>query len=188
MLSVTGQCSLFLCPSEADFLLNDIEPLVLALQEIGFISQKIKTNETNNFYTGVRFLDYIAYMGCAPAIQFEASEAKRDFCHIKIHQYETAKLIINQKQSIAPLCPNCKKPISNWPNRSENKTPSQISCDGCNTTSDTEAFNWRKLAGYAQLFIEITDIFPREAIPQQILFDRLSGIYDVDWVYFYSCH
>jgi hypothetical protein len=43
------------------------------------------------------------------------------------------------------------------------------------------------MAGYAQLFIEITDIFPREAIPQQILLDKLASITDVEWLYFYSC-
>jgi len=43
------------------------------------------------------------------------------------------------------------------------------------------------MAGYAQLFIEITDIFPKEAIPQQLLLDKLSDITNVDWQYFYSC-
>jgi hypothetical protein len=43
------------------------------------------------------------------------------------------------------------------------------------------------MAGYARLFIEITDIFPKEAIPQQLLLDKLSAIARTDWQYFYSC-
>ena len=180
-----AECSLFLCPERHDYTAKDIPALITALQEIGFIADVLDTQETNNsYFIGDRFLDYIAYMGCSPNIQFESSENNDNFCFIKIHSYESEKLISSQKQSRDPHCPSCKKPLKDW---RSNKHGSQLHCKSCNTHSNIEDFNWRKMAGYAQLFIEISDVFPKEAIPQQILLNKLTGICKVDWSYFYSC-
>ncbi len=183
MNSSTSTCALYLCPGQQDFTLRDISTFVTQLQQNGLISEAI-TERENSFFAGQRFLDYVAYMGCSPAIQFEASDTSKNFCHIKIHQYDTAKLIVSQKQSRAPHCPNCNRPVKDW---LHNKTEETIRCNLCNTTANIGDFNWRKMAGYARVFIEITDIFPKEAIPQQILLDKLTGICKTDWLYFYSC-
>jgi hypothetical protein len=184
MNTSTGQCSLFLHPGQFNFTLKDLSPFIASLQKIGLLAQRINSSDDNNYFIGDRFLEYIAYMGCSPAIQFEASENKSEFCHVKIHHYESAKLIFSQQHSRAPLCPNCNKAVTNW---HANKTESQIFCKQCNTTSHIDAFNWRKMAGYAQIFIEITDVFPKEAIPQQLLLNKLNEFFDVKWQYFYAC-
>ncbi len=179
------QCSLYLCPEQAAFKITPLPTLITALQEIALISKQINPQKANHHYfIGDRYLDYIAYLGCAPAIQFEANEDNNKFCFIKIHQHQTATLIYSQKQSKAPQCPHCKKPVKEWENTI---TASTIHCGQCHSTASIEDFNWRKMAGYAQLFIEITDIFPKEAIPQQLLLDKLSNISNVDWHYFFSC-
>ena len=180
-----GKCSLYLCPQQPDFTVTDISTLVTALQEIDLISEKINTQkDKHHYFSGDKFLDYIAYMGCAPAIQFEASDDNEIFCFIKIHRYNSAKLIFSQAQSRAPHCPNCNKPVHDW---QHNNSSSTIHCDQCNTTSGIDKFNWRKMAGFAKLLIEITDIFPKEALPQQLLMNQLSSISKTDWQYFYSC-
>ena len=185
MNSVHGNCSLYLHPEQPDFTVTDIPSLVTRLQEIGLISDKISTQAgKHHYFSGSKFLDYIAYMGCAPAIQFEASDDKENFCFIKLHHYDSAKLIHSQVQSRAPHCPACKKPVPDW---QHDKTATTIHCASCNSSSNIEKFDWRKMAGFARLFIEITDIFPKEAIPQQILLDRLSSTTGTDWQYFYSC-
>jgi len=185
MNSTHGLCSLYLCPAQATFNVTDLPAFIKALQEIGLIAQKINPQQKKqHYFTGKKYLDYIAYMGCAPAIQFEASDNDKNFCFIKIHQQATAKLIHSQKQSRAPHCPNCNKPVKNW---QQTKTDSSIRCEQCHISSNIEKFNWRKMAGYAQLFIEITDIFPKEAIPQQVLLKKLAAITDTEWQYFYSC-
>ena len=178
-----SQCSLYLHPAH-NFNFKEITPLITELQKFNLISQAINKQGEHDYFTGDKFLDYITYMGCAPTIQFEASENSSNFCFIKIHHYRSAKLIHDQKQARAPHCPNCKKPVKNW---QDTKSATTIRCDQCGETSNIENYNWRKMAGYAQLFIEITDIFPKEAIPQQILLDKLTGITGVEWVYFYSC-
>jgi len=185
MTSARGQNSLYLHPKPADFTVDDLPAFIHALKSIGLIAQKIDTSKTEQqYFTGEKYLDYIAYMGCAPSIQFEASDDKKNFCFIKIHQLPGPQLIHSQKQARAPHCPHCNKPVKNWQDK---KTESTIHCDPCDTTSNIDNFDWRKMAGYAQLFIEISDIFPREAIPQQSLLDKLADITDVDWLYFYHC-
>lgn len=180
-----ANCSLYLCPVDHSFSTRSMPSLILALQQIGFIAERIETQEIDQHYlTGNKFLDHIAYMGCAPAIQFEASEDNSPFCFIKIHDYKSTKLIYSQQQSRNPHCPKCKKTLKKW---HSNLTGSQIHCDQCDTTSSIEDLNWRKMAGYARLFIEITDIFPKEAMPQQSLLQKLAEITDTDWAFFYSC-
>lgn len=190
MNSPYGQCSLFLYPQQVKTkppepaLLPELALLIESLKEIDFIAGPIDKPQANSFYSGEKFLDYIAYLGCAPAIQFAASDNNDNYCYIKIHNYDTKKLIASQKLSRAPHCPHCNKAVNHW---ADNKTASTIRCDSCHTSSNIEAFNWRKMAGYAHLFIEITDIFPKEAIPQQCLLDKLAIITDTEWTYFYSC-
>jgi len=176
---------MYLCPAQHDFKIDNLLSFVEKIRDIKFISKKIETLQANNNYmTGDSFLEYISYMGCSPAIQFEPDENNKEFCHIKIHQYETAKLIVSNKQARAPHCPVCEKPVKNW---QQKKSDAGIYCDHCNNSSNIEAFNWRKMAGYAQLYIEITDIFPKEAVPQQTLLDKLTAITNVKWLYFYCC-
>ena len=122
--------------------------------------------------------------GATPAIQFEASAGNEHFCFIRIHRYDNARLIVSQKQARAPHCPHCNKPVKNW---QASKTEETIHCNQCNSSANIENFDWRKMAGYGRMFIEITDIFPKEAIPQQVLLKRLADITGVAWVYFYSC-
>lgn len=185
MSSTHAKCSLYLCPKQPDFSVTDIPGLVTALQEIGLISQKINLSDSHHqYFCGDRYLDHIAYMGCAPAIQFQASDDNDNFCFIKIHQHDSAKLIHSQTQSRAPHCPACQKPVKDW---TDSKTSSTIRCSHCYATSNIEKFNWRKMAGFARLFIEITDVFPKEAVPQQLLLDKLLSISKTDWLYFYSC-
>ena len=187
------QCSLYLHPAQAVFQQEDFSALVLALQNTGFIAKKMPSVEgedtrkktQQHYFTGDNFLNYIAYMGCAPNIQFEANASSQAFCHIKIHQYKHPKLIYSKAQLRAPQCPQCKKVVNNW---LQNINASSLHCDNCDSQSNIEDFHWRKMAGYAQLFIEITDIFPGEAIPQPSLLNALQRITNTSWLHFYSCH
>ncbi len=178
-----GQCSLYLHSDSSNYTAQDITALLIELQNIHLISNKIKEHDTH-YHAGENFLDYIAYMGCAPAIQFETSEDNKKFCYIKVHFYQDKKLISSKVQAKPPQCPTCKKPVKNW---QEVVTEKSLFCENCNSMANIEEYNWRRMGGYAQLFIEITDIFPKEAIPQQSLLDKLSKITHSNWQYFYSC-
>lgn len=184
MSTTTAKCALFLSPAEKDFIITDPEEFIGKLQDIGLIAEKLP-DQINAFYTGQRYLDHIAYMGCSPAIQFEASKKSNDFCHVIIHHYDKPELLVSQTQTRAPHCPNCSKPIKDW---QDMLTDDTINCGLCHTVSNFGELNWRKMAGYARVFIEITDIFPKEATPQQTLLKLLSDACDTEWLYFYNCH
>jgi len=184
MSTKTAKCALFLSPVQKDFIITDPEKFVATLQDIGLIANELP-DQRNAFYTGQRYLDHIAYMGCSPAIQFEASKNSHDFCHVIIHHYDRPQLLVSQEQTRAPHCPNCSKPIKNW---QDMLTDDTINCSFCHTVSNIGELNWRKMAGYARVFIEITDIFPKEAIPQQTLLKLLNDACHTEWHYFYSCH
>jgi DNA-directed RNA polymerase subunit RPC12/RpoP len=179
-------CSLYLHPQASVFSITELTSLITRLSDIELISQPIKNrpDDKNSFYVGNKYLAYITYMGCSPAIKFEEDENSAQFCHIKIHQYDTAKLIVNQTQKRAPHCPRCHQAVTKW---QDSKTDTTIRCDHCKTTSSIEDFDWRKMAGTARLFIEVTDIFPKEAIPQPALLEKLAELTDTKWTYFYSC-
>jgi len=179
------KCSLFLHPEKQSTRSSPalITAIITALKNIGLIANPIN-NQENHFYTGDAYLDHIAYLGCAPHIQFKASDRNENFCFIKIRHYNQKQLIVSQIQAKPPQCPECKKSIKNW---SDIIIDTKLFCEHCKTPSNIEDYNWRKMGGYAQLFIEITDIFPKEAIPQPLLLDELSKITQTDWQYFYSC-
>ena len=189
MSSTFAECSLYLSPVDASYNISDLPAFISDLQDTGFISGAVNEQADDAFYTGERFLEHIAYMGCSPAVQFEPCEDGDSFCHIRLHQFKDAILIVSQKQSRAPHCPSCKKPVKSFDLRHQgiDDTPAQITCESCNTSAATADFNWRKMGGYARTFIELTDIFPKEAIPQQSFIDKLSAISGTRWHYFYSC-
>ena len=188
MSSTYAECSLFLSPVDIEFRFGELHTFLSALRDTGFISGPIDEH-ANTFYTGDGFLENIAYMGCSPAVQFEASDDSDSFCHIRLHQYDEPVLITSRKQSRSPQCPRCNKPVRsfNLDNQGERATPERISCESCGQASPTTEFNWRKMGGCARAFIEVTDIFPKEAVPQQSFLGKLRDITQSDWHYFYSC-
>jgi hypothetical protein len=44
----------------------------------------------------------------------------------------------------------------------------------------------RKTGGFSKLFIEITNIFPKEALPNDQLLMRLASLTLSEWSWFYS--
>ncbi len=180
MSALFEQCSLYLHPENN--LTLKTSSLISELEKIGLIAKPI--NE-KHFYIGENYLNYIAYMGCAPAIKFEANDNNESFCFIKIHHYEQKKLIVSKTQKKTPQCPECKKPVKNW---EKIITDRSLFCKICNSTAHIEEYNWRKMGGFAQQFIEITDVFPKEAIPQPSLLGKLYNITESNWSYFYSCN
>lgn len=197
MTKPLSNASLILYPDDTLWQPEQSEAVVATLQQKKFIADKIK-DKNQSFYVGDKFLEQIAFMGCAPNIEFVARENNSKFCFVHIINLTSPQLFHSTKQARAPHCPLCKKAETNWQqtinktgenrvDKISNKAQSEIHCNQCNNTSPIETFNWRKSAGYARFFIEIFDIYPREAIPQQAFLDSLKMLHPVDWQYFYYC-
>jgi len=159
----------------------EISGLIKILRSIGLIEKKIPDTE-NSFYAGSRFLNIITFLGCSPSIQFTATADNPNYCFIRLIDSRTIKMIHTRKQARAPQCPHCNKPLEQW---HELAIDSPWRCPDCKQTSSAHEFNWKHTAGIARLFIEISDIYPKEAIPQPILLERLASETGVEWGYFY---
>lgn len=174
--------SLFLFPKDVDWNC-ELTSLVSTLNDIGLINEKIP-DTANDFFAGEQFLNHIAFLGCAPAIGFNATEDKPEFCFIRLISSDEARLIHTKTQVRAPHCPHCKKSLKQW---QELDASEPWLCPHCQQSANAYDYDWRRSAGFARIFIEITDIYPKEAIPQSSLLDKLAALTHVQWDYFYYC-
>ena len=174
--------ALFLYPKIPDWTIDSSE-ILGALDTLGFIDNSLP-DKSDCFYAGDQFLSHITFLGCAPNIQFTPTEDKSDFCFIRLINSNEVKMIHTLSMSRSPRCPDCKQSLKNWQDFPI-KTPWQ--CPHCSLEANPYEYNWQRTAGFARLFIEITDIYPKEAIPQPSLLDKLASLTQVEWDYFYFC-
>ena len=180
MNAFTSNASLVLYPLDPDWTPDNPEVLIKFLQEIRFSGESLNKNE-NSFLVGEKFLDQISFMGCSPNIQFDNENDDGKFTFIRITTTSDITALTG-KHSFAPHCPQCKKPEKNW---RELLQQNQLECSNCLQTSNAWLYNWRKSAGFARCFIEITDIYPKEAIPQTMLLESLENRFQIPWGYFF---
>jgi len=179
---------LVLCPDEPSWTPPDDESLEQLLQSIQFIGAPY--NGDMQFFAGERFLDLIALMGCSPGIKLEPGDDDQAFCYIRLIPGTESIEFHGGDQTHAPRCPQCRSAVTGWKSKincwQENGTGTPWSCEACGHKAAPWHYNWRKSAGFGRCFIEISNIFPKEAIPQQQLLDALNSHYGVSWHYFYQ--
>lgn len=157
----------------------DSAPLLDACQRLALTGDAIDPGQ--RYYAGERFLDHITFLGCAPHIQFtEQSDGSR-FTHIIIHQCEQP-VLFHGCHSRPPHCPRCNKASPVWRQHMENP---HWPCHHCGQVSAATSWHWRKTAGYARSLIEITEVYPKEALPQPALLAALQQHTGLAWDYFY---
>ena len=178
---------LVLCPDEPDWTPPDDESLEQLLQSIHFIGEPF--NGDMQFLAGERFLDLIALMGCSPGIRLEP-EDDQAFCYIRLIPGTESIEFHGGDRTHAPRCPHCRSALADWESKiscwQENSAGTPWSCETCGHEAAPWDYNWRKSAGFGRCFIKISNIFPKEAIPQQQLLDALHSHYGVSWHYFYQ--
>lgn len=180
MNAFTTNASLVVFPTDPNWVPDDPEALIIFLQETGLAGESLNKNG-HRFLVGEKFLDHISFMGCSPNVKLDNEDGDGQFTFIRITTTE-ASTALTGKHSFAPHCPHCKKPEKNW---RELLTDNQLTCSHCQQTSNAWHYNWRKSAGFARCFIEITDIYPKEAIPQPSLLASLEKKFQVAWSYFF---
>ena len=174
--------ALYLYPTIPDWHCEP-ETITSTLDAIGLIADAIP-DKPNCFFTGSQFLNLITFLGCAPTIQFDATHDRAEFCFIRLISTDDIKLIKTSSLSRPPHCPHCKKAVKRWQDYS---TETAWECPHCANTAPAYDYDWRRTAGFARIFIEITDIYPKEAIPQPSFLKNLATHTSVDWDYFYYC-
>ena len=177
--------SLFLCPELPDARYPEITAIVKLLKNKGLIDQQ---QDNDSYLCGENFTQLITFMGCSPYLVFEPPADGTDkYCHIYIRQYPNIQLFTGQ-QTAPPRCPECRFRIADWKNRLKDWTARPTSswhCPECGNTSHAYQLDWRQSGGAGQLFIEIKNIFPGEAVPVDSLLKDLQDLSGLKWRYFY---
>ena len=177
---------LVLCPVDPQWAVPETADLVEKLRSTGFINKAL--DGQNHFLAGDKFLDYIAFMGCSPDIQLEPEDNGKPFCAIHLHQNESIEFN-RGAHTATPRCNSCGSAVHNWEsiiNAWFDSDKSQLmECNSCHQRTAPWEYNWRKSAGFGRCFIEVSNIFPKEAIPQQHFLNELYAFSNVNWHYFY---
>ena len=181
------QPSLLLCPEDPTWIPPDNKRLTDFLQSIQLIGTA--SDHPITYLVGEKFLDMIAFMGCSPDIKLEPDGDDQSYCYIQI-KHAPAIEFRHGEHSHAPRCPTCRQPVEDWQSRVqlwlEAETKDPWKCSACQQLAAPWEYNWRKSAGFGRSFIEIRNIFPKEALPQSLLLDTLQSHYGIKWQYFYQ--
>lgn len=172
--------SLIIHPEDPDWTPEEPEKIIARLEKAGLIANEIP-GEGQSYLVGKNFLDMITFLGCSPNINLSPQDNSDNFCFVRFitKQKITA---YTSNHTHAPHCPHCKKPEKDWFDR---MAPIALQCSSCGKSSPPWHFNWRKSAGFGRFFIEVTEIYPREAIPQPTLLTNLQQLHNASWSYFY---
>lgn len=188
-----SEALLVICPDYPECPPPPIEHLTTFLSSIGLTGVAMRQNiytRKLQYMTGDRFLDLIAFLGCSPNIKLEPDKDHQSFCHVNIFVNQGESLVFRQgTQTTSPRCPGCRKPLSDWRRLIDHNTTSLEKrmwlCPECGQEARPWQYDWRKTAGFGRCFIEITDIYPKEALPQATLLELLEKRFSMSWTWFY---
>ena len=180
MNAYTSNASLVIHPDDPNWVPETSGFLADELGDLGLIAAKLSA-VPSGYLVGDSFLDLIAFMGCSPDINLVPDENADTFCFIKLIGTDTITPVTS-RNTHAPHCPACSKPVRDW---DDILTATSLKCSNCGEMTQPWLYNWRKTAGFGRCFIEITEIYPKEAVPQPVLLDQLETISNTGWQYFY---
>jgi len=167
---------------------DGVDSLIAELETAGFIGAMIEPG-VRKFFAGDRFLQLITFMGCSPFLKLEPDgDSSDDFCSIWIRGPYTEPRFVAGSNTRPPRCPRCRQRMEGeWQalvERWKADADTQYNCPRCHESVPFEVLEWRQNAGAGRLFVEVTQIFPGEAVPVQALMDLL-GRHGSPWNYFY---
>lgn len=148
------------------------------LADAGFIGASL---EENIYEAGNNLINLINYLGCSPTLRSGTLD-----CQLTIHHHpHTTGMGGNSIESLR--YPRCGHRISEPGMLVAGFEPTtEWNCEECENSGQLKDINWRRAAGFSSLFIEITPIFPKEALPGKELLTILSRCSKQQWSWFYS--
>lgn len=146
-------------------------------------------NGTDGFSVGDRFLQLVAFTGCAVQLAPEPERgAAHGFCHIRVDGPFPRPQLRAGRNSRPPRCAVCGKPLQEWREQASTWLPSvspALGCRSCKHTSPAWDWDWRQQAGLGRIFLCIEEVFPGEAAPLPGLLELLAQTAVGPWGFFY---
>jgi len=162
--------------------------LAAALTELRLIEAAVSPQWPQRYYIGERFLQYLSFMGCAPALEFKPQEPDSPdwstFTYVSFTSPLPLPRCYIDTMMAKPLCPHCGKRHA-----CSAQLPGQISeqliCPKCLQGATLDQWDWREFGGCARQFISVVNVYPKEAIPTDSLLQDLAEKTQLRWRYFY---
>ena len=140
-----------------------------------------KMLDKDHYAAGPRLMEYITYLGCSPSLSSGDIESS-----LRIHVFDRITALGGLSVEVVRY-PRCKHPVADVPALlSSYSSQANWQCPECGHQGSFEQINWRKSAGFSSLFLEISAIFPKEAIPGDNFLNELHQLSDCNWSWFYS--
>ena len=155
----------------------EVGQLLRLLSDIELIAE---TAQTDRYRLGARLMEQITFLGCSPALRVGEIE-----CRIILHHFDQITGLGGDSIETIHF-PRCKHPITTAPALLSAGPADRWACDQCDNRGEIAEINWRKSAAFSDWFIEISSIFPKEAIPSADFIDQLGQLSRSDWSWFYS--
>lgn len=160
-----------------------LAPFMEALSAIGLVGKPIPGEMPACYRLGDQFLGLVMFMGCSPQITLDPDQAAsgQPFCFVRLREFHNVTCLCSDKIPIL-RCPRCRAPIADPQLR---YFDSSNLCEQCGVASRACDVDWRKAGGYARFFIELSGIYPHEAVPAERLLTELARFSSCDWRYLY---
>ena len=162
--------------------------LAKSLTSLGLIGEPVCADWPHRYYIGDKFLQYLNFMGCAPAVEFIPANSHQpdwsSFTYIYITaQLQLVRCLIDTMMA-KPVCPNCGKRHACHAQDTEFLSE-QLRCPKCQQSAPLAEWDWREFGGCARQFVSVVNVYPKEAIPADSLLQQMSTQTQLSWRFFY---
>jgi hypothetical protein len=182
---------LVIVPRDKDYAPENHQAIVRALAELEFIGGSYPGNQgERRFLIGERFLNYLTFLGCSPAIEIAPpADDGEDFCHVVISPIHEQVQFCADAAGKGPRCPHCRYEERDWQSLARQyqaQAQQEYVCPRCQQMTPITELNWHKSAVMARVFISIFSVFPNEAVLADKVLQQLEQATGTGWRYFYS--
>ncbi len=159
--------------------------LAAVLAELDVIGETISPQWPHRYFIGEKFLQYLSFMGCAPALAFKPADVHNPdwsgFTYVGLTTPTTAVRCFIDTLMAKPVCPHCGKRHAVTAGR----VAQTVTCPKCQQSAHVQAWDWREFGGCARQFISVVNVYPKESIPTDTLLQHLYEKTQLQWRYFY---
>ena len=161
------------------------DALAGTLAELEVIGMTISPQWPHRYFIGEKFLQYLSFMGCAPALEFKPPDLNKpdwsSFTYVGLTTPTTTARCLIDTMMAKPACPHCGKrhAVVN------SHITDAVICPKCQQSANIEAWDWREFGGCARQFISVVNVYPKESIPTDTLLQHLHEKTQLSWRYFY---